>query len=198
MCFAADVSAAYASNEEQLGTALDQLAVKMRTFRREGLEALGAGEISLEGCRSAHELAVKSYDDECKAVDATASANLPAIFSHFNHSERQSILTIVALNLAGLLAWSSKRTSHKRFMLQHLMQRMPPARTAPYTLLTSAFSYPSRWPLGWIYLDVSIAVLVAGGQKVAHILGPFNFLAFYLSAAAASSLAGMPIRLCIR
>lgn len=115
-----------------------------------------------------------------------------------------ALITMPGLCVAGLLAWVPacipKCSSYRRFMVQHFMQRLPSARaapvpTAPHTLLTSALGpVVNGSRIHWQYASefgALLGVTLSGCCiQFADRMGPFNSLAFYLSAATVSSLAG--------
>lgn len=144
----------------------------------------------------------RDAEDAIVAAVGASRDERSAITSQSSGSTRLAMQTVlglfVAVGLARIPALRGfKCTSYRRFMMQHFMQRLPAsgaAPTAPYTLLTSALSptLDSSRLLSLGYLATFLGNMALPGccLQMAHWLGPYDFLAFYLSAATVSSLAG--------
>lgn len=122
-----------------------------------------------------------------------------AIVDHFVDRYNQISLAMFGLNLAVFLAWASKRAGIRRFMVQPFTQSLPPSRTAPHTLLFSAFGQAPKAAGGLAgpltALGAFIIALPLAAIECMSTMGPFYFPAFYMSAAAVSSLGGMSFEL---
>ena len=100
-------------------------------------------------------------------------------------SGQDIVASIILTNVAIFLGWKVRRPSIQRYMLQNFAQHLPPSKTAALTLVYSAFSHMEIWHLG-----ANMWALWSFGRVTALIQGAEQFMAFYMSAAAVSSLAG--------
>lgn len=157
----------------------------------------------------------QASQDARDAIAAALDASQDERSAITSHSSGRTMLAMkimpAGLVLVGCLAWlpacRPKYSRYRRFMMQHFAQRLPAsgaAPTAPYTLLTSAMgpaidgTRPALNP-GKVAIGLGSAALLGCCIQVADRMGAFNSLAFYLSAATVSSLAGeCPAHTCLR
>jgi len=132
--------------------------------------------------RSVFEKAPRSAGDPSWLADLPAPLqNLYREFWGQVQPKQRIVGAIVAVNMLIFLAM--QRTSLQGFMFRNFVHCLPPLPLRSVTLLTSNFAHSNAMHLGF-----NMIAFWSFGREAAAILGPDQFLGFYLSAGLASAL----------